>query len=472
MTLQRILVVDDESLAREYLSEAVTNLGYTAIPADGAEAALHAIEQEQPDVVMTDMRMPGMDGVELTRRIQERFPDMPVLLCTAHATIESAVTAMKFGARDVLMKPISMDAIEFSLKRIERETRLVAENLYLRDEARGADPDTIVAESVQMSELLKASSRVARTKGTILITGASGTGKERVAHFIHAASERSEKPFIRVNCAALSEQLLDSELFGHERGAFTGADRQRLGRFELADGGTLLLDEVGEISPAMQAKLLRVLQEDEFERVGGQKTLKVDVRVIASTNRDLASEVAAGNFREDLYYRLHVLPLHIAALKDRTDDIMPLARRFAAYYSRLNGVQTPTISECATSRLESWGWPGNVRELENVIQRAVILGSEEAGHPSITAQDLVFGPEAAGSGADGEQINSNELDMDHPAFKEAIANEQMADVERIAILSTLERTGGNKTEAARRLGLTARTLSNKMKIWRHAGLVS
>ncbi len=472
MTLQRILVVDDESLAREYLSEAVTSLGYTAIPANGAEAALNAIEQEQPDVVMTDMRMPGMDGVELTRRIHERFPDMPVLLCTAHATIESAVTAMKFGARDVLMKPISMDAIEFSLKRIEREARLVAENLYLRDEARGADPDTIVAESVQMSELLKASSRVARTKGTILITGASGTGKERVAHFIHAASERSEKPFIRVNCAALSEQLLDSELFGHERGAFTGADRQRLGRFELADGGTLLLDEVGEISPAMQAKLLRVLQEDEFERVGGQKTLKVDVRVIASTNRDLASEVAAGNFREDLYYRLHVLPLHIAALKDRTDDIMPLARRFASHYSRLNGVPTPSISECATARLHSWGWPGNVRELENVIQRAVILGDDMNGERQITAQDLVFGPEAMGDGAGGEQINSNELDMEHPAFKEAIANEPMSDVERIAILSTLERTGGNKTEAARRLGLTARTLSNKMKIWRHAGLVS
>ncbi len=472
MTLQRILVVDDESLAREFLCEAVASLGFTAIPADCADAALHAIEEEQPDVVMTDMRMPGMDGVELTKLIHDRYPDMPVLLCTAHATIESAVTAMKHGARDVLMKPISIDAIEFSLKRIQRETRLVAENLYLRDEARGADPDTIVAESLQMSELLKASSRVARTKGTILITGASGTGKERVAHFIHAASERADKPFIRVNCAALSEQLLDSELFGHERGAFTGADRQRLGRFELADGGTLLLDEVGEISPAMQAKLLRVLQEDEFERVGGQKTLKVDVRVIASTNRDLAKEVAAGNFREDLYYRLHVLPLHIAALKDRVADIMPLARRFSSHYARLNGLMAPTISADAVERLESWGWPGNVRELENVIQRAVILGADENGHREINAKDLVFGPEAMVDGQAGDQVATNDLDLEHPAFKEAIANESMSDVERVAILSTLERTGGNKTEAARRLGLTARTLSNKMKIWRHAGLVS
>ena len=469
MTLQRILVVDDESLAREYLAEAVTNLGYSALTADSAEAALRAIEAEQPDVVMTDLRMPDMDGVELTRRIGERWPDLPVLMCTAHATIETAVEAMKHGARDVLTKPVSVDSIEHQLSRIQRETRLEAENHYLRTEARGATPESIVAESVCMSELLKASARVARTKGTILITGASGTGKERVAHFIHAASERADGPFIRVNCAALSEQLLESELFGHERGAFTGADRQRLGRFELADGGTLLLDEVGEISPAMQAKLLRVLQEDEFERVGGQKTLNVDVRVIASTNRDLAQEVAAGNFREDLYYRLHVLPLHIAALRDRTEDILPLAERFCEMYAVQNGIATPSLSTEARQQLVAWRWPGNVRELENVIQRAVILADRDAPIFQIQPDDLLFGPEATGA---SETIDANALDMEHPAFQEAIANNTMADVERVAILSTLERTGGNKTEAARRLGLTARTLSNKMKIWRHAGLVA
>ena len=471
MTLQRILVVDDESLAREYLTEAITSLGYSAVAATDAASGLRVVEEQQPDAVLTDLRMPEIDGVEFTRRLHERWPDLPVLLCTAHATIESAVEAMKHGARDVLMKPLSIDSIEFALRRIERETRLVAENNYLRDEARGVSPDSIVAESHTMVELLKASARVARTKGTILITGASGTGKERVAHFIHAASERSENPFIRVNCAALSEQLLESELFGHERGAFTGAERQRLGRFELADGGTLLLDEVGEISAAMQAKLLRVLQEDEFERVGGQKTLKVDVRVIASTNRDLAKEVASGNFREDLYYRLHVLPLHIAKLEDRPEDILPLARKFCEMYARRNGLVVPTISSEAAQRLESWRWPGNVRELENVIQRSVILGSRESGAVEIEAADLMFGPEALPTGG-GPAISANELDLEHPAFQEAIANESMADVERVAILSTLERTGGNKTEAARRLGLTARTLSNKMKIWRHAGLVS
>ena len=469
MTLQRILVVDDESLARDYLGEAVATLGYSAIKAKDAESALNLVEREQPDVVMTDLRMPGMDGVELTQRIHERWPDLPVLLCTAHATIETAVAAMKHGARDVLMKPVSIDGLEFALARLGREQKLEHENQYLRDEARGNDPASIVAESDSMHELLKAASRVARTKGTILISGSSGTGKERVAHFIHAASDRADKPFIRVNCAALSEQLLESELFGHERGAFTGADRQRLGRFELADDGTLLLDEVGEISPAMQSKLLRVLQEDEFERVGGQKTLKVDVRIIASTNKDLAKEVAAGNFREDLYYRLHVLPLHIAALRDRTDDIMPLAYRFANHYARQNGLATPKISIEAEQQLVAWNWPGNVRELENVIQRAVILGAQEGGAAEIGDQDLLFGPLAA-SGREGS-VSTMDLDLEHPAFQEAIANESMADVERVAILSTLERTGGNKTEAARRLGLTARTLSNKMKIWRHAGLV-
>lgn len=470
MTLQRILVVDDEPLAREYLAEAVTNLGYSALTADGAERALRMVEAEQPDVVMTDLRMPEMDGVELTRRIHERWPDLPVLLCTAHATVESAVEAMKHGARDVLLKPVSVDSIEFSLSRLQRETRLEAENRYLRGEARGASPESIVAQSTSMSELLKAAARVARTKGTILITGASGTGKERVAHFIHAASERADGPFIRVNCAALSEQLLESELFGHERGAFTGADRQRLGRFELADSGTLLLDEVGEISPSMQAKLLRVLQEDEFERVGGQKTLKVNVRVIASTNRDLAQEVAAGNFREDLYYRLHVLPLHIAALKDRPEDVLPLARRFCEMYAHQNGLPVPRLSRAAEEQLLAWRWPGNVRELENVVQRAVILADRDATEFVLEPEDLVFGPEAVTGGAD--MIDAEELDLEHPAFQEAIANNSMADVERVAILSTLERTGGNKTEAARRLGLTARTLSNKMKIWRHAGLVA
>jgi len=464
MTIQRVLVVDDEPLGREFLSEAVESLGYTAVSARDAAAAMMLAEREQPDVVITDLRMPEVDGIELTRRLRERWPDMPVMLCTAHATLESAVEALKHGARDFLMKPCSIDAIQFALARLDRELRMTQENRYLRDEVRGPEPDSIVAESSAMRDLLRAAARVSRSKGTVLITGESGAGKECIAQFIHAASPRNEQPFIRVNCAALSEQLLESELFGHERGAFTGADRQRLGRFELADGGTLLLDELGEISPAMQAKLLRVLQEDEFERVGGQKTLKVDVRVIAATNRDLAREVAAGRFREDLYYRLHVLPLHVAPLRDRTDDILPLSRRFAEMHARRNGVAVPDFSVDARERLVAWGWPGNVRELENVVQRAVILSSTS----SIELDDLLFGP-----ASNNEPTGSHgRLSMDDPVFQEAIANQPMDIVERIAILATLQRTGGNKTEAARRLGLTARTLANKMRIWRATGLVA
>jgi len=464
MKIKRILVVDDEQLGREYLTEAVEALGYGAIAARDAAAALVLIEREQPDVVLTDLRMPEVDGVELTKLIQERWPDLPVMLCTAHASVEAAVTAMKHGARDFLLKPCSIDALQFALNRLGRELHLEQENRYLREESQSATPDSIVAESQPMRDLLRAAARVARSRGTVLITGESGTGKERIAQFIHAASPRAEQPFVRVNCAALSEQLLESELFGHERGAFTGADRQRLGRFELADGGTLLLDELGEISPAMQAKLLRVLQEDEFERVGGQKTLKVDVRVLAATNRDLAKEVAAGRFREDLYYRLHVLPLHIAPLRDRQDDIIPLARRFAEVHARRNGIEVPTFGAEALERLVGWSWPGNVRELENVIQRAVILSNSR----EIGVESLFFGPMA---GASATSL-SGKLGLEDPVFQESIANHTMADIERVAILATLQRTNGNKTEAARRLGLTARTLSNKLHIWRATGLVA
>jgi DNA-binding NtrC family response regulator len=464
MKLNRILVVDDEPLGREFLCEALESLGYAALSARDAAAALILVEREQPDVVLTDLRMPEIDGVELTRRIHDRWPDLPVLLCTAHATVEAAVSAMKHGARDFLLKPCSVDALQFALARLGREVHLEHENRSLGEEARGATPDSIIAESQPMRELLRAAARVARSKGTVLITGESGTGKECIAQFLHAASTRSEQPFIRVNCAALSEQLLESEHFGHERGAFTGADRQRLGRFELADGGTLLLDELGEISPAMQAKLLRVLQEDEFERVGGQKTLKVDVRVLAATNRDLAREVAAGRFREDLYYRLHVLPLHIAPLRDRADDIIPLARRFAEMHARRNGVEVPGFTADALERLVDWSWPGNVRELENVVQRAVILSNSK----EIGIESLFFGPMSGGSSS----TSGGRLTLEDPAFQEAIANHPMADIERVAILATLQRTGGNKTEAARRLGLTARTLSNKLHLWRATGLVA
>jgi two-component system response regulator HydG len=320
-----------------------------------------------------------------------------------------------------------------------------------------------------MQDLLRTAERVAGSKGTVLITGESGTGKERVAHHLHRKSPRASGPFIRVNCAALSEQLLESELFGHERGAFTGAHKRKEGRFELADGGTLLLDEIGEISPAVQAKLLRVLEEEEFERVGGTTTLKVDVRVIATTNRELPEEVAQGRFREDLYYRLHVLPLHMTPLRDRMDDVVPLARHFVEVHARSNGIEVPGFSPAAEQRLLEWHWPGNVRELENAIHRAVVLVDGATIEPEHLSFQLM---PRANVRPKFTLVTDKGQYLGAIAANSPLANRTIDDLEREAILCTLEATRGNKTEAARRLGVTARTLSNKMKLWRQLGLVA
>jgi len=466
MSIQRILVVDDDALSREFLVEAITALGYQPIEAKSGQEALERAQNTSPDLVLTDLRMPGMDGLELVKRIRESQPDMPSVMITAQGTIESAVQAMRNGASDFLLKPCTPDAIEAVIDRIERTTRLIRENQYLRSEISGGAPSSMIAKSQPMLETLRTASRISRSKGTVLITGESGTGKERIAQYIHQSSPRQNCPFIRVNCAALSEQLLESELFGHERGAFTGAHKTKEGRFELADGGTLMLDEIGEITPALQAKLLRVLEEEEFERVGGTNTLKVDVRVIATTNRDLAAEMRAGRFREDLYYRLHVLPLHIASLRERVEDIMPLAQHFAEYYATQNGFETPRFTRDAIDRLNTWSWPGNVRELENVVQRAVVMLRQT----TVDVDDLAFGP--VSNSPNGDKFPETSVNMPTQALAPALANRQLEEIERVAILSTLESARGNKTEAARRLGVTARTLSNKMKLWRSTGLVA
>jgi DNA-binding NtrC family response regulator len=465
MSIQRILVVDDDALSREFLVEAVTALGYKPIEAKSGPEALERAQNSNPDLILTDLRMPGMDGIELVKKIRELQLDVPSVMITAQGTIESAVQAMRNGASDFLLKPCTADAIEVVIERIERTTRLIRENQYLRSEVSGGTPSDMVAKSPSMLETLRTASRIARSKGTVLITGESGTGKERIAHYIHQNSPRANAPFIRVNCAALSEQLLESELFGHERGAFTGAHKTKEGRFELADGGTLMLDEIGEITPNLQSKLLRVLEEEEFERVGGTNTLKVDVRVIATTNRDLAAEMRSGTFREDLYYRLHVLPLHLSALRERVEDIVPLAQHFAEFYARQNGLDTPRFTKEALDRLNAWNWPGNVRELENVIQRAVVMLRQT----TIDVGDLAFGPTNTGSGS---KLNEVSAALPTTALGPSLANRQLEEIERVAILSTLDSARGNKTEAARRLGVTARTLSNKMKLWRSTGLVA
>lgn len=468
MPIQRVLIVDDDPLSREFLIEAVDSLGFTVDQAASAEDALDSIARKMPDLVLSDLRMPGMDGSQLIEAIGRQYPGLPSVLVTAHGTVEAAVEAMRHGAEDFLLKPCSPDTIEMVIDRIERTRRLQNENEYLRAELVGTEAPSIVGDSEQTHDLLRSASRIARSKGTVLITGESGTGKERIAHFIHQSSPRNDGPFIRVNCAALSETLLESELFGHERGAFTGAHRQRPGRFELADGGTILLDEIGEISPAMQAKLLRVLEEEEFERVGGTTTLSVDVRVIASTNRNLPDEIAGGGFREDLYYRLHVLPVNITPLRERTGDILPLTDHFLEMYAQRNGRPKPLLSEEAREQLLRWQWPGNVRELENVIQRSVILLDNEV----LDIEDLSFGPSTASRSASRGEVTTADIFDPEADLGNRLANMAVADIERIAILATLESTGGNKTEAARRLGVTARTLSNKIKLWRSTGLLA
>jgi len=469
MTLERILVVDDDPLSREFLGEAVRSLGYAVETIGSPLRALERLATGGFDLVLTDLRMPEMNGLELVRRITEAQPGLPIVLVTAHGSVKSAVEAMQAGACDFMLKPVAPEALAIVLQRVARTEKLEHRVEYLESQQSAAHPQ-IVAKSSKILQTLRSAARIAHSRGTVLITGESGTGKERIAHFIHESSPRKNGPFVRVNCAALSEQLLESELFGHEKGAFTGAHRRREGRFELADGGTLLLDEIGEIAPSVQVKLLRVLEENEFERVGGDRTLSVDVRVIAATNRNLPEEVAAGRFREDLYYRLHVLPIHLDPLRERTDDVLPLAEHFVRHFARQQGiVPPPELTDTAKLALEEWSWPGNVRELENVVQRAVVLSRGSR----LRREDLAFGVEMpyalAPSRGDDE---SESADESFGYSAEHLANRKLADIERDAILATLGDTGGNKTEAARRLGVTARTLSNKMKLWRQLGLVA
>ena len=465
MSIQRVLVVDDDSLSRDFLSEAVRTLGYQVDAVASGQSALERLAAGEYHLVLTDLRMPGIGGVELVERVGRDFPGLPVVVITAHGSVETAVDAMRRGAADFLMKPCSPDTIELVLGRVDRTHRLERENDYLRRQT--APTESVIANSKPMVETLEVGARVAASKGTVLITGESGTGKERVAQYVHSKSKRAAGPFIRVNCAALSETLLESELFGHEKGAFTGAHKRREGRFELADGGTLMLDEIGEISPALQTKLLRVLEEEEFERVGGTTTLKVDVRVIATTNRDLMEEVKAGRFREDLYYRLHVLPIHLAPLRERAEDILPLAEHFAERYAAQNGRPTPSFSDEAMDRLVAWRWPGNVRELENVVQRAVVLIEDD----EVRSGDLFLSARESSNPFERRPATQATsvwtVSADNP-----LADHTLREIERFAILSTIESSGGNKTEAARRLGVTARTLSNKMKLWRSLGLVA
>ena len=451
MAIERVLVVDDDAPTRELLFEILTRHGCEVLlAADGDQAVKH-LEREELDLVLTDVRMPGLSGMDVLGRAREVDRDAPVILMTAYGTIESAVEAMKCGAFDYIVKPVSPDRVDLMLQRVSEWSSLVRENRYLRSQLAGQEAaDEMVGRHPRLVEVIETVRRVAQSKATVLVQGESGTGKELIARLVHYSSPRCENAFITVNCAALSETLLESELFGHERGAFTGAISRREGRFELAHGGTLMLDEISEIPPPLQAKLLRAVEEEEFERVGGTRTIKVDVRLVCTTNRDLTREVAEGRFRDDLYYRLNVVPVVLAPLRERRDDIPLLATYFVRRFARENASPARRVTKEAMQLLKQAPWPGNVRELRNAIQRAVVLAtSEEIGPDDLPADLSVVRPRRAGGGV--------------------MVGQSIDEMERELILRTLESTGWNKTEAARILDVTPRTLRNKLGRYRQDG---
>lgn len=372
MSIERILIVDDESLMRRFLAEALGRT-YDVTVAEDGKAALSILKKESFDLVLTDVRMPGVTGIELLKKVKELSPETLVIVMTAYGSVEDAVEAMRLGAFHYLLKPFTPDALETILAKAKEHEKLVQENRFLREERL---EQRVVAQSPIMNKLLGEAVKVARSNASVLIHGESGTGKEVMAAAIHAHSSRSEQPYIRVNCAAVPDTLIESEFFGHEKGAFTGAATRRPGRFELADGGTLLLDEVTEIPLALQPKLLRVVQEQEFERVGGTKPIKVDVRLISTSNRDLKEAIAQKIFREDLYYRLNVIPLHLPPLRERREDIVPLAKYFLARFCQENHSRAKKLTREAEKKLIDYPWPGNIRELANIVERVVVLDEQ------------------------------------------------------------------------------------------------
>ena len=438
----RILVVDDEVNARNALLELLRDEGYAVETAADGLKALGKMEEFAPDLVVTDLKMPGMDGIQLLGKIRDSDADLPVIVMTAFGEVETAVGAMRAGARDYLSKPVNVGELSVVVEREMAARRLRAEAGLLR--ARLSEKysfDNIIGSSAPMQDVFKTVAQIASSRASVLITGESGTGKELIAAAIHERSPRASKPFVKLHCAALAESLLESELFGHERGSFTGAAGRRDGRFHQANHGTLFLDEIGEISPAVQVKLLRFLQEREFERVGGNETISVDVRVIAATNRDLQKMVAEGKFREDLYYRLNVINLEMPTLRARPSDIPLLAGHFLRKYAAENGKAITGFSADALERLASYGWPGNVRELENIVERAVVLAQTAQVTVAELPPQLVPAKERGGL---------------------QIPGATMDEIERYAITKTLESTGGSTSRAAEILNLSVRKIQYKL----------
>jgi two-component system response regulator HydG len=434
-----ILIVDDQSSVRELLRALLEGDEHEVDTAPDGEAAIELLRSGFHDLVMTDLRMPGMDGIEALKRVKELSPETGVVVMTAYASVETAVTAMKLGAFDYITKPIDIEEVRRVIDRWTEGAR--RSDGEVENEV---EPTTdIVGASDGLREVLELAHRVAESDATILLLGESGTGKDVIAREIHRSSERVNRPFVAVNCSAIPEGLLESELFGHEKGSFTGAVRQKRGKFETADGGTVFLDEIGDMSQALQAKLLRFLQDHIVQRVGGSVDIKVEVRVIAATNKDLEAEVAAGSFREDLYFRLNVVTITLPPLRDRTEDIPLLINHFLRKHTPRGG-RPKKMSPSAIRMSMGYLWPGNVRELENAVQRAIVLSRGETIFP----EHLPAKVQAAGEGPEGIPRSEGKT---------------MREVERETIIKTLRQTDGNRTHAAKILGISRRTLQNKIK---------
>ncbi len=445
----RILVVDDEANARTALAELLRDEGYEVETAADAFKALGKFESFSPHVVITDLKMPGMDGIDLVKKVRAADESVGVIVMTAFGAVESAIEAMRAGAAEYLTKPVNFEELLVVMGKVLEQQELRRETRQLRQRVRDrVAPGNIVGQSPPMQRVFEVVDQVAPSRATVLITGESGTGKELVANAIHQRSPRVGGPFVKLHCAALAESLLESELFGHEKGSFTGAMARKDGRFSLADGGTLFLDEIGEISPAIQVKLLRFLQEHEFERVGGTQTLKVDVRVIAATNRKLEEEVAKGRFREDLYYRLNVVAIEMPPLRDRRSDVPVLAKFFLDRYAKENGKELAAFSPQTMELMMAYDWPGNVRELENAVERAVVL--------------------ATGSQIEPGNLPANIRPRFTPQGMPPIPGSTLVELERYAIMETLKATGGSTSKAAEMLGISVRTIQYRMHQYNEA----
>lgn len=439
----RILVIDDEKNIREGLQMALEDDGYEVITAEDGTVGLQKALTEVVDLVITDLRMPGVGGQELLRRVTSETPGVPVIVLTGHGTVETAVEAMRMGAYDFLTKPLDLDRLSLLVKRALQNRELVLQHRELMEQLQSDKVfEHIIGKSPAMERLFEMIKKVAPTRASVLITGESGVGKELIASAIHHLSPRKDRSYIKVHCAALAESLLESELFGHEKGAYTGATSLKRGRFELADGGTIFLDEIGEINQNIQIKILRVLQEKQFERVGGEKSITVDTRLITATNRDLEKEVAAGTFRSDLYYRLNVVHLHVPPLRERKEDLPLMIDAFLKEFTEENGKEITAIEPKARAALYAYDWPGNIRQLRNCLESAVVMSSDN----TIRLSDL---PEPI---RDAEQIAAIHIQIGTP----------LAEAEQHIIMETLAAYKGNKSKTADILGIGRKTLHRKL----------